>query len=250
MIGTQPTGIILGAGRGRRLMPLTDGRPKCYAEIGGQRILDWILAALRTAGIERIIFVGGYQIARVRADYPELEFRENPAWASTNILASLFCAEDVMDRPFVTSYADILYRPAIVRRLLDSSHDITVAVDTHWAARYAARSEHPPDDAEKVTAERKRVTRVSRTVPNDAAVGEFIGVAAFSSEGAAALRKAWRRAGAAELQLPNDRSSAYLIHLLDAMLADGTPIHLVETAGEYMEIDTQEDYQLAQEHWR
>lgn len=250
MTGTRPTGIILGAGRGRRLIPLTDDRPKCYAEIGGRRILDWILAALRTAGTERIVFVGGYQIAQVRADYPELEFRENPAWASTNILASLFCAEDVMDGPFVTSYADILYRPAIVRSLIDSSHDITLAVDTRWTARYASRTEHPPDDAEKVAAQKTRVAHVSRMVPNDVAVGEFIGVAALSGGGAATLRDAWRRAGTGELQLPVDPSSAYLIHLLDAMLDDGTAIHMVETAGDYAEIDTQEDYQLAQENWQ
>ena len=250
MKGTQPTGIIVGAGRGRRLMPLTEGMPKCYAEIGGRRILDWILAALHSAGIERIVFVGGYQIGQVRTDYPNLEFRENYAWETTNILASLFCAEDLMDRPFVCSYADILYRPAIVRRLIESSHDITLAVDTHWAARYATRTQHPPDDAEKVLAEKGRVTRVSRTVPNDAAVGEFIGVSAFSTEGAATLREAWCRTGTDELQLPNNPSSAYLIHLLDAMLRGGTPIHLVETAGEYMEIDTQEDYQLAQGRWQ
>jgi len=39
--------IIIGAGRGRRLMPLTEEVPKCYAEIGGRRILDWALAAFR-----------------------------------------------------------------------------------------------------------------------------------------------------------------------------------------------------------
>jgi len=38
--------IIIGAGRGRRLMPLTDDTPKCYAEVGGRRIIDWTLDAL------------------------------------------------------------------------------------------------------------------------------------------------------------------------------------------------------------
>ena len=250
MKGTQPTGIILGAGRGQRLMPLTENTPKCYAEIGGRRILDWILEALYSAGIDQIIFVGGYQIERVRSDYPNLEFRENYAWETTNMLASLFCAEDIMNAPFVCSYADILYRPAIVRRLIESSHDITLAVDTHWATRYTTRTQHPPDDAEKVIAMKDRITRVSRTVPNDAAAGEFIGVAVFSKEGAAALRAAWHRTSTGELQLPDHPSSAYLIQLLDAMLRGGTPIHLLETAGEYMEVDTQEDYQLAQEHWQ
>jgi hypothetical protein len=71
-------------------MPLTDDVPKCYAEIGGRRILDWCLEAVRSAGLSDIVFVGGYRIDRVRADYPALSFVLNSAWEENNILASLF----------------------------------------------------------------------------------------------------------------------------------------------------------------
>ena len=73
--------IIIGAGRGQRLMPTTADTPKCFAEVGGRRILDWTLAALRANGIHRVAFVGGYQIDKVRAAYPELTFRHNADWA-------------------------------------------------------------------------------------------------------------------------------------------------------------------------
>ena len=43
--------IIIGAGRGRRLMPATAGAPKCFAKVQGKRILDWGLEALAAAGI-------------------------------------------------------------------------------------------------------------------------------------------------------------------------------------------------------
>ena len=82
--------IFIAAGRGRRLMPLTEEVPKCYAEIGGRRILDWCVAALRSAGLDDIVFVGGYRIERVRADYPGFRFCDNAAWESNNILSSLF----------------------------------------------------------------------------------------------------------------------------------------------------------------
>ncbi|HEY8503834.1 MAG TPA: NTP transferase domain-containing protein, partial [Gemmataceae bacterium] len=93
--------IIIGAGRGRRLMPTTADTPKCFAEVRGRRILDWALAALRANGIDRIAFVGGYQIDKVRAAYPELTFRHNADWENNNILLSLFHAEDLMDGPFL-----------------------------------------------------------------------------------------------------------------------------------------------------
>ena len=80
--------IIIGAGRGERLMPTTADVPKCFAEVGGRRILDWTVEALTTAGIEQIAFIGGYRIEAVQAAYPGLEFRHNVDWPNNNILAS------------------------------------------------------------------------------------------------------------------------------------------------------------------
>jgi choline kinase len=52
--------IIIGAGRGSRLMPTTADAPKCFAQVGGRRILDWGLEAFHAAGIDRVVFIGGY----------------------------------------------------------------------------------------------------------------------------------------------------------------------------------------------
>src|SRR5690349_17708528 len=53
--------IIIGAGRGRRLMPTTADTPKCYAEVQGHRLLDWALRAFAGANVRDICFIGGYQ---------------------------------------------------------------------------------------------------------------------------------------------------------------------------------------------
>jgi len=235
--------IVIGAGRGRRLMPLTEGTPKCFAEVGGRRILDWALAALREAGLDEVVFVGGYQIERVRAAYPELSYRHNAAWERNNILASLFHAEDAMADGFVCSYADILYRPSVVRRLLAASGEIVLAVDTDWRARYLGRSQHPEHDAEKVLVAGDRVLRIARDVDSAAAHGEYIGLARFSPAGAAALREHYHRDAPA-------LERAYLIELLQRMLERGVEMRKVDTAGDYFEVDTTEDYLLAQETWR
>lgn len=235
-------------------MPLTEDTPKCYAEIGGKRILDWICESLQKAGIRRIAFIGGYQIDRIRADYPGFVFYENRNWEKNNILASLFHAEAEMEGPFLCSYADILYRPSVVRRAMESPHEITVVVDTDWRARYARRLKHPEEDAEKILADGERVLRIERSISPAEAQGEYIGVARFTASGARRLCEHYRRAlnehngrpyrGAACFQ------KAYLIHLFQDMIERGVPIHKVDTAGDYMEIDTTEDYQIAQETWR
>ena len=138
--------IIIGAGRGQRLMPTTADTPKCFAQVGGRRILDWTLAALRANGVEDITFIGGYQIDKVRQAYPELLYRENADWPNNNILASLFYAQDLMDEPFMCSYSDILFTPDVVARALAATADMNLVVDTCWQDRYTERTEHPPDD--------------------------------------------------------------------------------------------------------
>ena len=245
--------IIIGAGRGRRLMPTTADTPKCFAEVRGRRILDWALAALRANGIDRIAFVGGYQIDKVRAAYPELTFRHNADWENNNILLSLFHAEDLMDGPFLCSYSDILFTPDVVARALANSDDMALVVDTHWRQRYAERTEHPPDDAEKVLVEGGRVTRVSRDIDTERAHGEYIGVAKFSAAGAARLREHYHRCREAHAGRPFHQArtfeKAYLIQLFQDMIEAGERFAHVDTPGGYIEIDTQQDFDYARRHW-
>jgi choline kinase len=235
--------IIIGAGRGRRLMPLTEDTPKCYAEVGGRRIVDWAIEALSTAGLEEVVFVGGYLIDRIRADYPGFSFRHNADWPNNNLLVSLFHAEDAMADGFVCSYADILYRPSVVRRLLDAPGEVVLAIDTDWRARYTGRSQHPEDDAEKVLVDGDRVLRIERSIPSAEAYGEYIGLAKFSPRGAELLREHNHRH-------KDGMQKAYLIQLLQKMIEAGVEVRKVDTAGDYFEVDTTEDYHLAQAHWR
>jgi choline kinase len=233
-------------------MPLTDEAPKCYAPIAGRRILDWTLEALRGAGLRDIVFVGGYRIERVRADYPELRFRENAAWEHNNILASLFHAEAEMADGFVSTYADILYTTEAVARLAASPADIALLVDTDWRQRYRPRTEHPETDGEKVRLGGGRVTAVSREIPPDEAPAEFTGVAKFSARGAALLSEHYHRARTgARAAFPRGRTlvQAYLIDLLQQMLEAGVEMAAVETHGGYFEIDTTQDHALASRAW-
>ncbi|MCW5748184.1 MAG: phosphocholine cytidylyltransferase family protein [Alphaproteobacteria bacterium] len=246
--------IIIGAGRGQRLMPSTADAPKCFAEVQGARIIDWIVRALTQGGVSEICFIGGYRIDSVRAAYPGFVFRENADWPNNNILASLMCAEDLMDQPFLTSYADILYTPEVVRGLVDAPADIALGIDTDWVEHYRPRTCHPPHDAEKVTVADGKVTRVHRGIGAADAYGEFIGVAKFSAAGAQALREVFHRRRAECAGRPYREAAlfekAYLIHMLQDMIEQGVAMTHVDTPGRYREIDTQEDLDLAQRLWR
>lgn len=246
--------IIIGAGRGARLMPTTADTPKCFAEVGGSRLLDWTLRAFAENGIERIGFIGGYQIDKVRRDYPQLTFRHNSDWKRNNILESLFYAEDLMDEPFICCYSDTLFTPEVVSRLLEGDDDISLVVDTDWLSRYTHRSEHPSDDAEKMTVADGVVTRIHRAISESDAHGEYIGVARFSVAGAERLKRNYHRcreqhAGRAFREAPVFEK-AYLIHLLQEMIESGERMAHVDTPGGYIEVDTQQDFDYARAHWK
>ncbi len=245
--------IIIGAGRGARLMPTTKNAPKCFAEIRGRRILDWMVESLTAGGATEICFIGGYQIDLIQKHYPDFIFRRNDDWANNNILASLMQAEDLMDRPFLTSYADILYTPDIVRGLIASPADIALGIQPDWMNQYRLRTRHPPDDAEKVQVADGRILRVHRDIPTENAHGEFTGVARFSGAGAAQFCAHYHRARTQHAGKPFREAQvfekAYMIHLLQDMVEAGVAVAAVNTTGQYREIDTQEDMDLAQTLW-
>jgi choline kinase len=245
--------IVIGAGRGRRLMPTTADAPKCFAEIAGRRLLDWTLDAFRASGLERVCFIGGYQIDKVKQAYPQFDFRHNVDWEHNNILASLFCAADLMDEPFICCYSDVLFTADIVARLAASPDEMVLGVDTAWLERYVHRSDHPPGDAEKVTVANGRVTRVGRQIPEADAYGEYIGVAKFSAQGAARLRECYlackRQFAGRPWREAHTFEKAYKILLFQEMIESGERFTHVDTPGGYIEVDTQQDFDYARRCW-
>lgn len=245
--------IIIAAGRGRRLMPTTADSPKCYAEVHERRLLDWALQAFADAGIAEVCFIGGYQIDKVRADYPHFTFRHNTGWEHNNILLSLMHAEDLMDDGFVCCYSDILFASDVVKGVVQHPADIALSVDTRWLDRYVHRTQHPPDDAEKVLVKNGLVTRVHRGITPHEAYGEYTGIAKFTAAGAASLREHFHQARRKFTGQPFREAAvfekAYLILLLQEMIEAGIPMGHSDTPGHYMEVDTQEDFELARKHW-
>ena len=84
--------------------------------------------------------------------------------------------------------------------------------------------------------------------------GEYIGVARFGAEGSRLLRESFQRCSELYAGSPFRESpvfeKAYLIHLLQEMIENGIGMKPIDIAGEYMEIDTQQDFELACKHWQ
>lgn|SRR3989338_904607 len=240
--------IIIGAGRGYRIMPYSKNKPKCFTEVNGKRIIDYALDAFKESNLNDIHFIGGYLIDAVKKEYPQFTFHHNSEWETNNILASLFFAESAMKKGFISTYSDILFTPEIIKKLVKSPYDITIVVDTKWKARYNDRLQHPMDDAEKVISKDNRIIRISRKISNEESDEEFIGIVQFSPKGAQKFIECYHKSKQKYKDKPFHGNStfrkAYLIDLFQEMLERGEEIYHVTTDGGYYEIDTVEDLGL------
>ena len=247
--------IIIGAGRGSRLLHETDEIPKTLVPVMGRPMLDWILDAMKPSGITRrdIVFICGYKSNVIKSRYPEFTFVDNADWENNNILLSLMYARDYFDQDFVMSYADIVYRPEIIERVIAHAGDIVLGCDTDWRRRYLDRSQHPESDGEKLRAEGDRVVELSRRIAAPQASGEFIGVAKITRAGATRISVAFDQAARVytgkAYREGRSFEKAYLIDHFAHMLDAGETIFRANIHGGYMELDTLQDLAFAQKWW-
>ena len=101
---------------------------------------------MHECGIRDINLVTGYRADQL--DYLRLPTAHNERFASTNMVHSLFCAEQLLDDDVVVSYADIVYAPRVLESLLESTSDFSVVVDRDWLELWKLRMPDPLADAE------------------------------------------------------------------------------------------------------
>jgi len=238
--------IIIAAGVGSRLNPLTNDKPKCMLELNGKALLQHQIDALRGAGIDRIVLIKGYKKEMI--NYPDLVYYINDNYQNNNILHSLFYAEEEMNDEFIAAYSDIFYTKDIVKRLLDNKEDISIVVDIDWTGYYEGRTDHPIEEAENVIFDaNNNVVKIGKILPDKEAVhGEFIGMMKCSKKGALIFRKYFHRLKQIYSGKPFQRASvfekAYLTDIFQDMADYGVRINCVIIEKGWAEIDTVQDY--------
>lgn len=268
---TRPTkAVIVAAGMGRRLSPYTDEMPKCLVPVAKRPMLAWQLDAFRAHGVNEFVVIRGYKGDVLEARAGELgggiRFVHNDDFRTNNILWSLFKAEAELDGPFLVTYSDIIYTPAVVEAIVESEGDIALVIDRDFRDVYEGRTDHPLQEAEVSDLDDAgNVKRVGkRALPVDDAWGEFIGLARFSSEGARWMTDAWRDLCSEYSGRPDDPfqrakafRNAYLTDMLQHLIDAGRPIKPVGIRGQWREIDTVQDLERArallgsaQEEWK
>lgn len=235
---------------GTRLKPMTQDLPKCMAIVlNGKTLLQTQIETLRSCGIRKIAVVRGYKERKIVT--PGIRYYSNPHYQTTNMLYSLFSAEQELDGDVLVSYSDIWYETAVVKRLLRCEKDIALGVDIDWKEYYLGRKEHPIEEAENVIFNSDNsVLKIGKIGAGKEEVhGEFIGIMKLTRRGCEILRRHYHQARQLADGKPFQRAcsfrQAYLTDLLQQMADLGVPIHCEIIGSGWKEIDTLEDFRNA-----
>jgi choline kinase len=234
--------VILAAGRGSRMGPLGDDRPKCLVELDGRPLLDRQIAALRRGGVREIGIVRGYRADML--NFPGLSYFENERWAQTNMVMSLAAAAEWLKAgPVIVSYADIFYRGELVRGLANASGALVVSYDRDWRSLWTRRFADPLSDAEtfRVGTGGELLEIGGKTANVEDIEGQYMGLLKFTPI-------AWQAVEAllATLDAPI-RERLDMTGMLRRLLVEKTvSVRAFGTDGQWGEIDNPGDVELYQ----
>jgi choline kinase len=181
--------IILSAGQGKRLQPLTDETPKCMLPVRDEEsILEVQLRALAEAGVDEAVVIVGFGATQVEEFVAtrcpagiRVTTAYNPFFAVSDNLATCWLAQEWMQGEFIILNGDTLFEPAVARRLLAASEaPLTLAINQ--------KDEYDSDDMKVSFHEGARLVAVGKTLDLRIVDGESIGLMLFREEGARTFR--------------------------------------------------------------
>lgn len=224
--------IIIAAGQGSRLLPLTLGTPKCLVPVGGRAILDHQLDAARAAGVTQAVIVGGYRIEQIgehlarRRHSLVTELIFNPFWAAGSSIGSVWAARAHLHGPFALMNGDTIFDPSIIAAAVrNEAAGVKLVVDA------LAQPEH---DDMLVQVSDGRVLAVDKHLPADSATHRSLGLVLSSGGGEydAALR---------DVIAGPDGIHAYHHAVVAHLAPQGVGAIVIDRHAHWQEIDTADD---------
>lgn len=231
--------VILAAGMGTRLRPITETLPKAFLPIDGKPLIWYSLDNLMRSGITDVLIVTGFlhdrfhdEIGDSFKDYLNIEYAHNPRYTETGSMYSLSQSKKIIDEDIILLESDLLYEQRAIERLLE--YDFP---DTMLVAPLSGSG-----DEVYITADGERhLTNLGKDIPEkDQAIGELVGITKLSYS---YLEKVWEYA---ERDYEHGEENYHYEEVIVRVAQNEGPLQcmkLPELA--WIEIDKAEDLQRA-----
>jgi len=236
--------IILAAGQGTRLRPLTNDRPKCMVEYQNKPIIDYILETIKECKISEIAVINGYK-KDVLEDYlkdQDLIFYTNKDFDKTNMVSTLFCAKNFMNEDLIISYADIVYKKEVLEKVLNNKDDFSVVVDRNWKELWSQRMENPLDDAETLKIKDGNIVELGKKPKSyDEIEGQYIGLIKISKDIVNKVIKFYDGLDKNKIYDGKDFDNMYMTSFIQMIINELTDVKPVFIDGGWVEVDCVDD---------
>tara|TARA_B110000014_G_C20119694_1_gene592806 strand:- start:1464 stop:2210 length:747 start_codon:yes stop_codon:yes gene_type:complete len=243
--------IILAAGDGSRMGNLTKNLPKPLIDINGSSIIERQLHNLRKNSIFNIIIITGPN--NEKFNFSNIEYVSDKNSKIHDQLGSLMCAKNSIVDDTLIIFGDIVFEESILEQILESNHDVVLAVDMNWEKSYSNRTDNLFDDADKVKIQNGKASKIFKNFTkfdNKSDIGEFLGLMKLSGNGSKKFRECYEKLVLSHSGKFHDAESlekAKLIDLLQELLCQEIEINVIPITGKWCEIDTEQDLKFAKE---
>lgn len=237
--------IILAAGRGTRLAPLTDTVPKCMVKYRDKTLIRYILDAYSNCNISNITIVGGYKmevLKRHLAD-EQINFCFNKEFATTNMVYSLFCAASEFNDDLIISYSDIIYGKRTLETLMADNSPIAVVVDKKWKELWMIRMEYPLDDVESLKlGPGNNIIELGKKPRSEKEIqGQYIGLLKIKKEALNSVRDFYNLLDKKAIYDGKDFNNMFMTTFVQSIINKLMPVKAVPIEGGWLEIDSLTD---------
>ena len=163
--------VILAAGVGSRLRPITDNVPKCMVQVYGECIIDRQIRNLKKSNVHDIVVIGGYKVDKLQAHihngHSDVLVIDNERYSETNNMYSLFLAKPhLKGKDFILMNADVFHDECIVSGLLEADGGSRIACD----------KEHYLEESMKIRVAGNRIVHISKQIPKEQAYATSIDI--------------------------------------------------------------------------
>lgn len=240
--------IFIAAGFGSRLKSQLDDVPKPLVNINGLSLLQRQILLCQKNGINDIFIVVGPQ--KEKFNFNNVHYIDDLDFKKHEQLGSLMAAKSEMNDDVLISFADILFDEKILKQILQSNADISIALDLNWEQSYQERLDNPSLEADKILIKNNKILKISKNIFScnaDENIGEFLGLIKLSKTGSNLFKETYDDL-LEHKGIFHDATSfrnAKLLDFLQELLESDKKLTPICIEGKWCEIDTPLDLKRA-----
>jgi len=237
--------LILAAGQGTRLRPLTNDKPKCLVPLLGKSLLERQVSTLQQADISNIRIAAGYRANQIEALGYTISI--NARFAETNMVETLFSALDFINQEgdLIIAYGDIVYQYSNLQSLLACDDEIALMIDAKWKDLWSLRLDDPLQDAETlIIDDQGYVTELGKKPDGyDRIQGQYTGLIKIRGDMIEKFVQFYKQLDRTAHYDGNDFDNMYMTSFLQLLIDSAWKAKAVMVNNGWLEVDSVEDLQ-------